>query len=320
MHRNILLLCIVGLGLFAEAKKLSTPRVTCNGGVCIKNHGRSGKFSVSRGNESEDAINTITIEFDSIKEVDADGNEVGTTGPKLGKHAFNSFAPLDFDFTDVVDTNYKGISAKAFNFSAEIPGPNATLNVPIFFFSDNGTVNLCDDEEITIRRGIIKYNIELFNWDFCKAGSGCKKGKKEEIGKYVDFVITVKNKGKGKKGTKSKKQAGKRRKAQKFYFGNSTSISFPSALMSNSSCTQMPEDYPKLETKTSKYSITFRFPMFNDKAVYDPAIDVMQGSASEPPEPSEPTTSTTGPTTGCSKPLPSFAAVLLLGALFRLFF
>jgi hypothetical protein len=71
----------------------------------------------------------------------------------------------------------------------------------------------------------------LSNWNFCKDGSGCKKGNKEEIGKYVDFTITVNNKGKpARKGKKEKKQRGKKHKAPKVFFGESNSISFPSTV------------------------------------------------------------------------------------------
>jgi hypothetical protein len=56
----------------------------------------------------------------------------------------------------------QGIKAFAFNFSVVIPGPNAILNVPIYIFSENKTLSLCDDKtEIDIAKGMIKYDIEV---------------------------------------------------------------------------------------------------------------------------------------------------------------
>jgi hypothetical protein len=98
------------VGLFLiEAKKLKKgkPRKTCKDGVCLKNHGQSGKFSISRGDKDEDDAKTVTIEFVSIKEVDAAGNVVANTGPKSGKHSYKTFASLDFDFTDLINASYK---------------------------------------------------------------------------------------------------------------------------------------------------------------------------------------------------------------------
>jgi hypothetical protein len=67
----------------------------------------------------------------------------------------------------------------------------------------------------------------------------------------------------------------------------------------------MGEQYPKIVIKGSKTSVTFRFPVFNDKIIYDPVASVQDYS---------------GPTVGSSKPVPSLWATLILGVFLRLCF
>ena len=82
-----------------EGKKLDNPQTTCRGKTCVENIGKSGKFLVwKKGKNDKDKMMFL---FDAIKEVDADGNIVGKAGGKEGKHSFNNFAQLDFDFTEI---------------------------------------------------------------------------------------------------------------------------------------------------------------------------------------------------------------------------
>ena len=75
------------------------------GNVQCKILGQSGKIRLvyignnTEGNFSDSNDNQLTFEVDSIYERDAQGNEVGKTGPK--KHSLNSLASQEFNFTKV---------------------------------------------------------------------------------------------------------------------------------------------------------------------------------------------------------------------------
>lgn len=110
---------------------------------------------------------------------------VGNAGPRKGGHTFQNFNNLKFSFSHEENTTYKvriytsrqinwsvscvnltlfpfqGIKAIRYNFSATIPGPNATLNVPMYLFTENGTFDVCDDEEVGVIDGVLKYNVEV---------------------------------------------------------------------------------------------------------------------------------------------------------------
>jgi len=60
-----------------------------------------------------------------------------------------------------VPLSFQGLQAAAFNFSAVIPGPSAELVIPIYIFKQNGTIQLCDEEEIKIYAGMMKFNIDV---------------------------------------------------------------------------------------------------------------------------------------------------------------
>jgi hypothetical protein len=82
----------------------------------------------------------------------------------------------------------------------------------------------------------------------------------------------------------------------------------------------MEDTYPMLESKGGKYSVTFRFPVFNDTIIYDPAVSLAESSG---PTSDEVTTTgpiATGPGGGSSKLVPSLWAALILGVFLRLFF
>ncbi|KAK3732896.1 hypothetical protein QZH41_012663 [Actinostola sp. cb2023] len=303
-------------------KKLTKPRYTCVRNVCVRNIGQSGKFEIMRkgGNET----NKMVIEFDSILEVDANGTIVGKKGGKDAKHSFKSFAPLDFEFTELVNVTYENVSAATFTFSVELPGPNASFIVHMYFFYDSGMADVCGEEEMDISPGMVKFNIEIANWDFCKNGT-CTAGKNEEIGEYIDFTMTIKKKGKSKKGGKGKKGKGNKKMAQKFSFGNDN-VTFPSYVEKDGSgCAQMPSGYPKFEIKGgNKFSLTFRFPKFVNKVFYDPLINAGAEDSSQIGGDGDSDVSTVSPvpTTESTGPqvLPSLGLAAILGVFVLMFF
>ena len=157
----------------------------------------------------------MTVNFDYIKELDKDGNAVGSTGKK--KHSINTFARENFTFpTSGLKSHYQNLSVKHTQFEATISGPGAKLIVDIYVFKEAGNVSTSENETLEVKQGTIKFNIKLENWTFCGAGDNCKKGQKAENGSQVEFGIEIKGRGKP---TKKPKAKGKGRKVETLDLG-----------------------------------------------------------------------------------------------------
>ena len=148
--------------------------------------------------------NSVTVNFDYIKELDKDGNVVGETGRT--KHSINSFARENFNFHASSKATYQGIPVKHVQFSATVSGPGAKLTVDIYLFKGNGSVNTSNSETIDVKEGSIKFNIQLANWTFCggSGGDACKKGSTDQLGSQVEFGIEIKGRNNPKKKAKAK--------------------------------------------------------------------------------------------------------------------
>ena len=160
---------------------------------------------------------SVTVNFDYIKELDKDGNEVGATGKK--KHSINSFARESFSFkTSGMKTEYQNISVKHTQFEATISGPGAKLIVDIFIFKGSGNLSTSNDESLEVKKGDIKFNIKLESWTFCggSGGDSCSKGASSEAGTQVEFGIEIKGRSKP---TKRSKAKGKGRKLETLDLG-----------------------------------------------------------------------------------------------------
>lgn len=62
-------------------------------GLNVNILGRSGKMNIANGNS------VVQVTMDALRELDADGNEVGKTGNP--KHSIETFASQDFTFSAV---------------------------------------------------------------------------------------------------------------------------------------------------------------------------------------------------------------------------
>ena len=67
------------------------------------------------------------------------------------------------------------ISTKSFKFKANIIGAELTVSVTIF---EKAGIIQNDDEEIEVKKGMVKTDILIRNWTFCDP---CKSGKKDQI-------------------------------------------------------------------------------------------------------------------------------------------
>ena len=135
------------------------------GGVRCKILGQSGKIMIeltgnnTEGNFSRPNENRLTFEVDEIKEVDTQGNVVGKTGAK--KHAVNSLASEKFTFSKVDNVSYyQGVKVVNVNLTAVLAGPQATLDVMVFLFLENGNVTF-GNETFTVYKGSLKFNLKV---------------------------------------------------------------------------------------------------------------------------------------------------------------
>ena len=152
--------------------------------------------------------NSVTVNFEYIKELDKDGNAVGATGKK--KHSVDTFARENFTFpTSGLKSHYQNLSVMHTQFEASISGPGAKLIVDIYIFKEAGNVSTSEDETLEVKQGTIKFNIKLENWTFCGAGDNCSKAKENEIGSQVEFGIEIKGRDKPTKKPKANEKGEK---------------------------------------------------------------------------------------------------------------
>ena len=122
--------------------------------------GRSGRFRLLLdGNRSIDVL------MDRLIERDENRISLGKQGGRRRRHSFNSFAGLDFNFSELVDVEVENVRAQKFNFTALIPAPNATLNVMVFRFLEPGNVTI-GNETREVMNGTFAFTIEVSNKDF----------------------------------------------------------------------------------------------------------------------------------------------------------
>ncbi|XP_065065747.1 skeletal aspartic acid-rich protein 2-like isoform X2 [Rhopilema esculentum] len=242
-----------------------------DGDLKVNIRGQSGKITFSRKG------NSLTVNFDYIKELDKDGNEVGTSGSK--KHSINSFAKESFTFkTAGLKTEYQNISVKHTQFEATISGPGAKLIVDIFIFKGSGNIKTSKNETLEVKKGTAKFNIKLESWTFCggSGGDSCSKGGAQEIGNQIELGIEIKGK---KKPLKKGKGKGKGRKVETFDLGDGD-CTLSGAVEVDGTWKEMVASYPKVETKGAKTLFMFRFPKFSSKVIYDPTVELSAAGGS----------------------------------------
>ena len=145
-----------------------------------------------------------------MTEVDESLKDVGSNRPRHAKHKLVEFATQHFNRSAAEDTTYKSISCRRFTLSTTLEGPNATVDIEVFIFKENGTFTIANDaEDYSVKRGTVKLNVNIKNWRFCGKAAGednqCKKGNTVQEGKYVLFVFSIQ--GKDEKAPKKKAKA-----------------------------------------------------------------------------------------------------------------
>ena len=140
------------------------------GAIQVKVLGRSGKIAIYRninvtkreGNETKTKVkrNGVLFDFDSIKEKDKDGNEVGAKGKD--KHSFNGFAKLDFTFSGIKDGKLQNVSVKWFSFEAKkIGAAEGSIKVIIYLIKEDGEIDIGKNESEKLSKGSVKFSVKV---------------------------------------------------------------------------------------------------------------------------------------------------------------
>lgn len=233
---------------------------TAAGGMAMKTQGQSGKITLYNESAGDSDPNKVVIAMSAVREVDDQGNAVGTGGNT--KHSVNTLASQTFTWGGLEDHTFEGgVTAKTTSFSAAI-STVGTFGVQIFMMTSSGTVGPAS-EGWTVAAGDLKFNVFFPEaWTWC-AGDVCKQGQTTEIGAYIDVEIEIKGQGTAKaKGSSN----------NSLDLGGGVGLLLTDVVNIDGTDTTMPEGYPKFAMQGSKQVFTFRFPKFSANATYDPVL------------------------------------------------
>ncbi len=119
-------------------------------------------------------------------------------------------------------------------------------------------------ETLTLKKGDVKFNIELSGWQWCTTQSPCSGS--TNVGAFIDVTVSV-------KGTNAAASWSSDNMVGKL---GGSSITLSNTLVLDGTVTAMPSGYPMIGGNGNKNSITFRFPKFSNSAMYDPVLSAQQ--------------------------------------------
>lgn len=310
MVRGRLLIVLASVALWLVPAENSTGNSTSNSTnsstdgptplqVELDIQGQSGAFTVY--DKSKGKGSGVMIKMDALREVDASGNSVGASGNT--KHSINSFATQDFTIGSPENVTLGDTSANKIAFSSPVKDVGQ-ISVDTYVMSTSGTIGT-PTENWTVAPGDLKWNINLSSWTWC----GCKKGKSDEVGAFIDLEVTVK----GKQDAKTSGAANKT-----LDLGDGLSLQLSDQVQVDGKWVGMPAGYPHVSIQGSSTTLTFRFPKFNESALYDPVISGF-AAASTTTDSTTGASTTIGSTTGSGAQVdgniqahPTFWVALLL--------
>jgi len=226
--------------------------------------GQSGKFTLVPQGSSGSSVG-LRVTMDALREVDADGNEVGTSGSV--KHSINTFASQAFTVGEMETVLIgSGVSAAKVSFESTI-SQIGRIGVDTYVMAQAGTVGM-SNESWDVNIGDLKWNIRLWDWTWCDGGN-CQQGQTEEVGAFVELDITVQNLGGG---------SASRGSGKSVSLGSNATLELSTQVLKDCAWEQLPAEFPSISTQGSSTTITFRFPRFENSSLYDP---VVQSAAAE---------------------------------------
>ena len=118
-----------------------------DGGVEVQILGQSGKMRLVNSVGA-----TVTVEMDSIHELDAAGSTIGLSGPNTGKHGRNTFANVEFTIDSTATrTSVDGVLADRIDFQTTLL-QTATLTVSTWVFLGSGTISCRQHQVLLLAR------------------------------------------------------------------------------------------------------------------------------------------------------------------------
>ncbi len=154
------------------------------GQIKVEQEGQSGKIKFFLDGEIDKP--PVFMIFDSLKELDDQGNVIGDAGRE--KHSYNSLPKNVFTFYEeqIGVIPYSNISSSFFTFEIQLRGLTSLISVGIYIAMEGGEIRLDNDIQ-ELHRGQIKVFIDLSNWTWC----GCKHGQQNQVGSFVDLEISI---------------------------------------------------------------------------------------------------------------------------------
>mmetsp|Transcript_33888 Transcript_33888/g.89809 ORF Transcript_33888/g.89809 Transcript_33888/m.89809 type:complete len:354 (+) Transcript_33888:74-1135(+) len=281
------LLCAQGLSALAQnatanatavattaVATTATTTTTPPGRTLVHVQGQSGKFTIY--NENEGLASGIQINMDALRELDSAGQAVGASGST--HHSINTFAAQEFTIEPVEAVTLRaGQLEDGVNASGEAQGVSADkisfhspvstigqIRVDTYIIKEDGLLGP-PNETWTVRAGDIKWNIELSSWSWC----GCSQGQTQQVGDMVDVDVTVKGLFDASQGASSKA----------ILLGGGATLELSDQVNVDGEWARMPAGYPLVSFQGKSTTLTFRFPKFTTRVVYDPAITGLSSAA-----------------------------------------
>jgi len=240
--------------------------------VAVKVLGQSGKIQIAKNytNGNETTLETVTINFSALRERDANGADVGTTGKV--KHSFNNFATFNFVVEPVQVGKFQNLTVLSTTLTASniVNDTQGTFVAKVLVFNETGVIETGINETAKVNAGALKFTVDVNDWPFCdgtvedqESLAFCQKGQDRETGAFLDFELEI----------KGQLQANKSLNSNSTYqLGNSDFVLSNYVKLDGDDYTQLPENYPAYERQGEKDVFTFRFPLFKTSASYDPLV------------------------------------------------
>ena len=163
-------------------------RTEGSNGAWVRVLGRSGRIIIGRNADPDTDSNGIVLGFESLTEVDAQGNAI-----MISDHYLTNFGRTDFRFGSTREYMFQGLNTRHFDFAARVQMTyDAMLLIKVYIFRDSGNVTM-DNETIPVGRGDIKFSVDIQNWRFCGAAGvrACVSGSQNLIGDGLDLVMSI---------------------------------------------------------------------------------------------------------------------------------
>jgi len=244
-----------------DTEVAAEPEITA-GGVSIRILGQSGKFRMFSTDAGQNDPNRVTIELDSLTELDANGNSVGSSGQE--RHSIQTFANQDFTFLPLIENHMMGVNNAVTANKLSFQSPVSTvgnISVDTFIMRSRGFVGP-EFEEWSVGVGDVKFNINFPDWKWCgDEGSNCRRN---EVGEFLELKIKI-------KGAASEVTLVEGT-LNTYFLGGDANLTLTGKVVLDGVQGQMPDGFPSLSMQGNSQIFTFRFPKFTASASYDPLL------------------------------------------------